>query len=281
MSKEQNKEENKSNVLISKIYNKRIEQYFIKSIRLKENEYKNNNIIESYIFTNARYNLSIHAQRILYRSISCFQCFIEKKQLNTSLKIEPLLEYDVTITLPISSLVMNIENNNNNKNYEQLKQTLIEMLSKTIKYKNKDTWKQIHSIIMFPKINKIKNTISFRLHQKIYEVLFNFSKGYRKYELETIIHFNNIYSMRLYALISEQKKSITYNIDDWKSMFQLENKYSITSNFIDDIIEPAKKELDSKAPYSFTYQVKSKIIKMKKKTIKEITLKPIYFPRKK
>ena len=36
-------------------------------------------------------------------------------------------------------------------------------------------------------------------------------------------------------------------------MFQISNKYKLTADFIKRIIEPAKKELDEKSPYTFHY----------------------------
>ena len=77
--------------------------------------------------------------------------------------------------------------------------------------------------------------------------------------------------MRFYEVISEQKKTINYSIDNLKKMFSIENKYQDTNNFIKRVVDSAKKELDEKSPYTFHYE--------KIKTGKKITslrFVPIY-----
>lgn len=81
----------------------------------------------------------------------------------------------------------------------------------------------------------------------------DFTKGYRKYELVTAMQFQSVYSMRMYELMSGQKRPIEFTFEDLKMRFGLKDKYKLTANFKLRVLEIAKKELDEKSPYSFNY----------------------------
>ncbi|MDM1504169.1 RepB family plasmid replication initiator protein, partial [Myroides marinus] len=57
-----------------------------------------------------------------------------------------------------------------------------------------------------------------------------------------------------YELFSSQAKPINYSIDTLKEMFGIVGKYKLTADFIRRVVEPAKKELDEKSPYTFIYK---------------------------
>ena len=106
-------------------------------------------------------------------------------------------------------------------------------------------------------IDKKRGYVSFRLHPVIASVLVDFSKGYSKYALEIAMKFESVYSMRFFELLNSQTKAsnLTYTIEQLKSMFQIQNRYKQVNDFLRFVIEPAKKELDAKSPYSFDYHV--------------------------
>jgi predicted AAA+ superfamily ATPase len=122
-------------------------------------------------------------------------------------------------------------------------------------------------------IEKYSNNVTFRLNPRICEALLDFSKGFKKYELKTALSFNSIYSMRLYELLSGQKKPISYLIQNLKIMFKVEDKYKLTADFIRKTIDVAQKELDEKSPYSFIYKPNKN-----GKKIDSITFYPVYKP---
>ncbi|MGL5913003.1 MAG: replication initiation protein, partial [Bacteroidales bacterium] len=83
----------------------------------------------------------------------------------------------------------------------------------------------------------------------------NFSKGFRKYELKTAMSFTSVYAMRFYELFSGVKRPLVYSINELKDRFKVQNKYDRINDFVRYVIEPAKKELDEKSPYTFTYKL--------------------------
>jgi plasmid replication initiation protein len=101
--------------------------------------------------------------------------------------------------------------------------------------------------------------------------MLDFSKGFKKYELETAMQFDSIYSMRFYELLSGQKSPLTFEVEHLKEMFQVQGKYAQINDFFKRVIDPAKKELDAKSPYSFD-------VKMNRtgKKITSFTFLPVY-----
>lgn len=229
----------------------------------------NKDVLQSYILTTAKYDFSVYEKRIIYRLVELAQCEIKGVDFRKDCrKIEHDLFGLVNITLPIRDLL----NNEEDKNYTRIKDALLRLKNKSFEYEDEEIWQSI-SIIAFPDIKKRSSTVSFTIHPKIWDCMLDFSKGFRKYELQTAMSFESVYSMRFYELLSGQKYPLSYGFEDLKAMFQIEGKYKQVNDFLRYIVEPAKKELDEKSPYSFDY----KINKTGRK-FTSITLFPMYQP---
>lgn len=211
---------------------------------------KNKEVLQSYILTTAKYDYSVYEKRILYRIIELNQSLIESKKLNQNYSIEKDIYDDVKYTLPISSFL----NGEEDKNHTRIKNALKSLQRKVISYEDENEYKS-DGIIFKVRINKYSHSVSFFITEWIYQTLMDFSKGYRKYELATAMKFESVYSMRFYELFSNQKTPINYSIESLKEIFGLENKYKLTTNFINKVIIPAKKELDKCSPYTFHYDL--------------------------
>ena len=232
----------------------------------------NKEIIQSYIFTTARYDFSVYEKRILFRIVENIQYVLEGKQLNDGFVIEERVHNDnKKITMPISCFLAGEDD----KNHERVKEALRDLESKRFEYEDNRVWKIIR-IIQQPVFHKYDSFVTFDLQTEIYNALLNFSKGFRRYELETAMTFESHYAMRFYELFSEQTSPITYSIASLKAMFQLEDKYTKSSDFIRRVIESAKKELDTKSPYSFKY----KTIKVGRR-VSSIRFYPVALPKNK
>ncbi|BAG84059.1 replication initiation protein [Candidatus Azobacteroides pseudotrichonymphae] len=235
----------------------------------------NKDVIQSYILTTARYDLSVYEKRILYGIVECFQAELTGKKIDKDFSISPEMFGDVLIEMSFSLLLVD----GDDKNHYQIKKALYSLLDKKILRDNDREW-EAFTLIVKPKINKYDRIIRFRLHEEVYEALLDFSKGYRKYELKTAMAFNSIYSMRFYELLSGQKKPLTYSIEDLKAMFRLEKKYKDVGVFRSRVIDPAQRELDLKSPYSFTYQLEHEKERTNpkggRKKVVAITFTPVY-----
>lgn len=209
----------------------------------------NKDLIQSYILTTAIYDYSVYEKRILYRLIELFQQITKGQKLNQKVIVTKDL-FDVSIvTMPISYFL----NGEEDKNHLRVKKAIESLENKKFIYEDSKTW-EIIRILSEPKIDKYKENVTFRINPKIVYAFADFTKGFSKYELSTAMQFESIYSMRFYELLSNQKRPIIYTIDNLKIMFQIQDKYKLTSDFFRKVIDPAMKELTEKAPYTFKYE---------------------------
>ena len=232
------------------------------------NKKDNKDIIQSYIFTVAKYDFSVYEKRIIYRQIEIEQELLENKKIGDGVSIDTTIWGNKRYTIPLRFLLKDDED----KNHSQIAKAFESLLKKTISYEDQYT-KEGFGIIQEYKIEKRGSFVSWVAHPRIVEATMNFAKGYRKYELITAMTFESVYSMRFYELLSGQKEPLTYSIEDLKERFQITGKYKQINDFLKRVIDPAKSELDAKSPYSFTYKPN----KIGRK-FTSITFYPIYQP---
>lgn len=213
----------------------------------------NQDLIQSYIITSARYEFSVYEKRILYGIIQAFQSITNGKTLNKKYFIQKDLFGDFMMELPLSYCLRGEDD----KNHTRAKDALRALENKKFEYEDDETW-QLIRLIQSPEIKKGSDVFRFRLHHRIVEAMHDFSKGYSKYEFLTAMEFESTYAMRFYELLSGQKKPIDYNVDTLKTMFGLSDKYKNNGDFKIKVIDVAKEELDKKSPYSFTYKIRNK-----------------------
>lgn len=231
----------------------------------------NRDQIQSYILTTAKYDFNVYEKRLLYRLVEIAQSEIEGlsfKDGRDIRKIEHQLSGKVDITLPIASLLSGEED----KNYLAVKKAMTSLAKKGFEYEDSEVWQYIN-IISNPEIKKRSSFLTVTVHPRIWNVILDFSKGFRKYELVTAMNFKSTYSMRFYELLSGQKTKLIYSIDQLKEMFLVADKYKLTADFIRKVVEPAKKELDELAPYSFEWSANKEGRK-----IVSLNFYPIYKP---
>lgn len=209
----------------------------------------NKDQIQSYILTTAKYDFNVYEKRLLYRLIEIAQSEIQGLKFPEDCKkIEHNLWGHLEVTLPVASLLANEDD----KNYAKVKKALDKLSEKKFYYEDDRVWEKLF-LIKSPKIQKYKNSMTFELEPRIWNCILDFSKGFRKYELVTAMQFKSVYSMRFYELLSGQKSKLIYSLEQLKEMFQVQDKYAKTNDFIRYVIEPAKKELDDCSPYSFEW----------------------------
>ena len=204
--------------------------------------------IQSYIFTTAKYDFNAYEKRIMYRLVELAQDEIKGIMIRDNMhKIEPTL-FGREITMPVADILRNEKD----QNYTIAKKAFRSLAQKGVEYEDDKFW-QYTAIIANPKIDKIKGSVVFTVLDDIWRCLLDFTKGYRKYELVTAMQFKSVYSMRMYELMSGQKRPLEFTFEDLKQRFKLKDKYSKANDFKRWVFDIAKKELDESSPYSFNY----------------------------
>lgn len=223
---------------------------------------KNKELIQSYVLTTARYDYSVYEKRVLYRIVEQLQALTKGIELKGRYPIQEDLFGDRVMTFEISNFLTGEED----KNHKRVIKALKDLNDKSFEYVTKSTWERIR-IIESPKMDGIGNrttTVQFRLDKKMYDAFLDFTKGYKKFELELAMKFESVYAMRFYELFNGQKTPLTYCIPELKKMFGLEDKYNGrtgNTDFIRKVVTKAKEELDKHSPVSFKFKYKDRELK--------------------
>ena len=95
--------------------------------------------------------------------------------------------------------------------------------------------------------------MSFQVSRVLYDVMFNFSLGYKAYDLEEALTLPTPYAVRMYVLLNGQIKPLTWSVEKLKEMFGVADKYTQTADFIKKVIEPTRIALVNHHCNGFTY----------------------------
>lgn len=216
-------------------------------------------IVQSYIFTFARYELTLFEKRIIYNMIydRQIQDYVRESIENRKNgKNAPFFPSLVGFKMPLDKITQN------KGTYQEVKKAFVSLASKGFEYEDNNTWKFLNFIVL-PKIQKGEGVVYFQVPFEVYKAITEISRGYRQFSLDIVLSLRSVYSQRFYEMFSRQDNSmhqtITKKIDDIKKLFKLENKYTVTKMFVQRVIEPAKKELDQKANYSFEYELQKSL----------------------
>lgn len=216
---------------------------------------KNKNLMQSYIFTAAKYDFTAYEKRIMYRLVECAQDEIAGIKIKDHLhKIQPV-QLGREITLPTSSILRDEKD----ENYTIAKKAFQSLCEKVVVYEDADYWTATQ-IIAKPKISKKEGTVTFLVFDEIWKCILDFTKGYRKYELAIAMRFKSVYSMRFYELMSGQTTPLFVWLegpDGLRERFGLQGKYKMVNDFKRKVLDVAKAELDKYSPYSFVAKEKT------------------------
>lgn len=212
---------------------------------------ENKNVIQSYMLTAARYDFSVYEKRILYRLVELAQAELQGKNFVEwiGMKVETNLFGDKDITMPVRCILANEEDNN----YAKAKKAFKAMSSRTIEQTKGNVWYLDHMLERV-RVNLGTGEAKFRVSPNVWNIVLDFTKGYRKYELKTTMQFKSVYSMRFYELLSGQKAPLDYSIEEIRKMFSLEKKLKKIDRLESVVFDVAQKELDESSPYSFTWK---------------------------
>ena len=202
-------------------------------------------VIQSFLITSARYKFSIYEKRVLSRVITELQPLIEGQHLNG--KVERSLFGDIKVEMPLSLL-----RGEDRGNVKQYKDALRSLSQKGIEFEDDKIWTYCN-LIQSPKIIKGSELVSFSICSDMVDLFLNFTKGYSKYVLDVSLSLRSTASARLYELISNQPHPLKYGIEKLKELLGAET-YTLSGNFIQRVILPAKKELDEVANWSFDFK---------------------------
>lgn len=169
-----------------------------------------------------------------------------------------------------------------NSAYGQLNQAAKALRGRYFSYINaKNHRVSVHWVI---RIEYSNAEISFYFPEEVLYMLsiFNSKNPYTKFKVETALKLKGSHAIQLYQLLKQHEKIgfRQFEIEEFKQMFQLTEKYKILSNLRVRVIEPAVKEITEKTELDITFsQIKqgNKIVgfyfKINKEKRKKLPLK--------
>lgn len=221
----------------------------------EEQERLSKEIVESYIFSTVRHDFGIYSERLLLRLVELAQREIKGLDFKggSSLGKVKVGEWgDAEITIPVRDIL----SGEDDKNYSKAKTAVRNLMGKFLEYEDDQKYRATH-ILNDVDVDKISGKMIIQVNRNIWSAMLDFSKGFRKYELETAVKLRGKYSLRIYKLVSKQTTPISYSIADLRKMWGLTDKYKKVDDFVKNTIVTAKAELDKVSPYSFDYVLTS------------------------
>lgn len=219
----------------------------------------NINIIQSYIYTEAKYSYSPLEKRILTEVTLGLQQVIRE---NLNFKGKTIDLGNVSFHSSPESIRVLVKITRGKYHTTDMIKASKGLMAKTIEWYDKA--KKTHKIrAMMEEVDIMENEelgcfmVKFKLSKDLFEIMTNFTKGYRTYDAEVMFKLKSAHAMRLYELISHVKlEKITYTMEKFRELLNCEDKYTTNATlFIQRVVDKAKSELDEKCPFGFNYKL--------------------------
>lgn len=213
-------------------------------------EGKRMDIKQSFVLAISRVKLTLYEQRILIKVIEYGQQRLKGLWLRQNLR---KLEHDydnVRITIPVKYVL-----SDGSQHYEHVYDAARSLNTRIFEFEDdeKKTW-HVTSLIYNVSLKRRSGLLTFYVSRVFFDVLYDFSRGYCQYDLETVLSLPSPAAIRFYVLLNGQHNTIYYGVNTLKAMFGVADKYAQTADFIKKIVDPAKKALDEAGCNTFTYE---------------------------
>ena len=238
----------------------------------------NKDLVQSFKMTTIRNSFGLYGQRTITRLVEASQHLLEGKSIGdcVTYHVEKSLWGDVRVKMPISAILRK----GDEANHPEAKRQLKKLVGLPLEYEAPNGDWICTTLISKVIFSKSTGEATLTIQPEIWEAILDFSKGFRRFEIEKALDLRSAYSMRLYQLISGQERPLSYNLVALKKMLGVEKKYARPADFIKRVIQPAKEELDKVSPYTFDFKpVTEKKSARGKETITGITFIPYFQPK--
>lgn len=205
-------------------------------------------LIQSFLLSVTRVRLSLYEQRILTKIVEHGQSVIQGLSVQQYKYITNPFDNE-KITIPIRYILTD-----GSKDYKKVIDACKALMSRKFEFYEPST-KTYYADTIIHNVIHISGTgkVSFQVSRVLYDVMFNFSLGYKAYDLEEALTLPTPYAVRMYVLLNGQIKPLAWSVEQLKEMFGVADKYTQTADFIKKVIEPARIALVNHRCNGFTY----------------------------
>lgn len=233
-------------------------------------------LVESWIFASSGRDFSIYAERLLLRMVQVAQQQLLGVNFKDGtgigqVKIGPLGE--AKLEIPLRSIM---GEGTAKTNYTSVKLAVMELMKAPYFVERPKLRKgepvldadgnpeyefRGRQILNSVDVNTEPGAAVIEVNKDTWAAILDFSKGFRKFDLETALKLKLPCSLRLFKLLSNQSSPVTFTIEQLRHFWKMDQPdsetgripYEKTYDFIRGNIIPAKKELDAKSPWSFEW----------------------------
>lgn len=206
-------------------------------------------LIQSFIYSITRVRLSLYEQRILLKVVEHAQIRLKGMLIKDHLERISHDFDNVQICVPIRELL-----DDGNQHYHHVHAAAVSLCSRTFEFYNSESRTWFATPVIYNVEHRDKSgLLTFYVSRVMFDIILDFTKGYRQYNLKTALSIPSPYASRLYSLMCGQDQPIRFEITALKDMFGVAEKYDQTADFIKKVIEPSKRILDAQGCTSFTY----------------------------
>ena len=207
-------------------------------------------ILQGYDLTTAKYKANLYQKRMMLAVVSAAQSKIDgvRHIAGQRFKIEEG-EFPI-ISVPIDLILQD----DDSSNIFAVRKAAKDFIGRVIEYQAADGSWVVFSPIITATIPRYGSVVQLQVHKLFWEAILDYRSGYRKLDVKRAIALKSVYAIRFYELFSGKTEPIIYPVAKLKEMFAIKDKYKQINDFVRKVIEPAKRELDAAAPYSFDFE---------------------------
>lgn len=205
-------------------------------------------LIQSFLLSVTRVRLSLYEQRILTKIVEHGQSIIQGLSVQQYKYITNPFDNE-KIEVPIRYIL-----SDKSKDYKKVIDACKALMSRKFEFYNPNT-KTYYADTVIHNVMHVTGSgkVSFQVSRVLFDVMFNFALGYKKYDLEEALSLPTPYAVRMYVLLNGQTTPIEWSVEKLKEMFGVSDKYTQTADFIKKVIEPARIALVNANCNGFTY----------------------------
>lgn len=205
-------------------------------------------LVQSFLLSVMRVRLSVYEQRIITRIVEHGQPILQGLSRSQYKHVKNPFENE-EIAVKIRYILTD-----GTKDYRKVVDACKALMHRQFEF-YEPTSKTYYMDTVIHNVRHVERSgeVRFMVSKVFFEVMYNFSLGYKNYDLETALNLPTPFAVRMYALLNNQEHPITWSIEKLKAMFGVADKYKQTADFIKKVIEPARKALVAQSVNNFTY----------------------------
>lgn len=202
-------------------------------------------VTQANVLVEAQYKLTLEEKRLVLSAISL---------------INPRMDVprEITIAAKEYAKIFNIKVQ---VAYVQLKDASNRLYERDIRFKEDSDTEGRQRWVDRVTYNKKQGSVTLSFSSHLHPHLARLNKGgFTSYALANIGPLKSIYSVRIFELLSQYRseRSRFISVQNFRAMFELEDKYSLFSALRRNVIEPAIAEINKKTMLDVTFAVEKR-----------------------